>query len=174
MSTSNNAINIDLGLNTRQRFSIDGDPDRIIYLDTKDFGIADRFAHAVDRMVELEAKWLKLGESAQKAQDYAADVQVDDIHDLSDFDYTSIQDFSKDYRAVESEMRDILDEIFDCPGMCNVMLGKTSAFSVTGGRYKYEQIVDVLIKLYEKDIKAEVGQLNKRRIEQKTQKYIKK
>ena len=58
--SASKTINIELGINSKQRFSIDGDPDRIIELDTKDFAIADRFARAVDRMVELERKWGKI------------------------------------------------------------------------------------------------------------------
>lgn len=166
-------INLKIGVNTRQKFSIDDDENRIIELDTKDVGIADRFARAIKRMEALEQKWVRLRESAELAEKAAANIQ-ESAEVINEEDFDKISAFSDNYQEVDREMRDILDEVFDCPGMCDTILGNTCTFSIINGRYKYEQIMDVLIGVYEAEIKSEVNKLNKARIADKTKKYTKK
>ena len=170
---SDKVINLNIGVSTRQKFSIDDDENRIIELDTKDVGIADRFARAIKRMESLEEKWVKLRQSAELAEKAAASIQ-ENIDNINAEDFDTISQFSDSYREVDREMRDILDEIFDCPGMCDTILGNTCTFSIVNGHYKYEQIMDVLIGVYEAEIKSEVGKLNRARIADKTQKYTRK
>lgn len=157
--------NINLGISTRQKFTIDGDRDRVIYLDTHDLGLVNRLSESVKQMDELQEEWEKL--------DALNDVDSENINDVDDDSLRkSITDFSEQFKSIETKMRGIIEYIFDCPGLCDTVLGNSSVFSPVNGNYKFEQIIDVLSGLYEDSIEREAKKINKRTVEKKTSKYI--
>lgn len=158
--------NINLNITTRQKFTIDNDKSRVIELDTHDLALVNRLSESVKRMDALKEDWENLEKSAN-----AADVEVSE-DEVDDNLLKDVADFSDQFATIEAKMRDIVDYIFDCPGLCQTTVGNASIFSPVNGAYKFEQIIDVLTGLYEDSIEKEAKKINKRKVEAKTSKYI--
>lgn len=161
--------NINLNISTRKKFTIDGDATRVIELDIHDLALVTRLSDSLQRMDALTAEWEKLGNMVGNST-------VDDVEDDTAVDVIikESKDFSDQFNLIETEMRNIIEFIFDCDGMCKTILGNSSVFSPVNGKYKYEQIIDVLTGLYEDSIEKEAKKINARKVEAKTSKYIKK
>ena len=158
--------NINLNINTRKKFSIDGNPNKIIELDINDINIAKRYADSIERMKSLSKIY---DEMKATMNDLNAETVANE-----DTALTAINKFSEQMGALETEMRDIIDFIFDSP-ISDIILENTSAFSPVQGKYvKYEQILEVLSNLYTKSIKADMDKINKRNISKYTTRYVKK
>ena len=161
--------NISLNITTRQKFTIDNDKSRVIELDTHDLALVNRLSESVKRMDALKEDWEKL----EKLANASNEVELsDDVDDVDDTLLKEIADFSDQFAVIEAKMRDIVDYIFDCPGLCQTVVGNASIFSPVNGAYKFEQIIDVLTGLYEDSIEKEAKKINKRKVETKTSKYI--
>ena len=52
--------NINLNVNTRRKFTIDGDRDKVIYLDINDIGLVTRLSDSIKKMDELKEEGDKL------------------------------------------------------------------------------------------------------------------
>ena len=153
--------NINLNLNTKQRFTVDGDANKVIELDTHDINVAKRLSESINMMDELRDKWNELTEkSAQVVEGKEITLETND-------ELTQLLD------ELETKMRGIVDFIFDSEGLCDIILGNSSIFTPVNGKTKYEQIIDGITGLYEDSIKAETEKLNKRKIANKTAKYVK-
>lgn len=150
--------NINFNLDTRESFTIDGDENRVIKLDVHDTGVVTRLTDALSAMRDTQSSWSRLNEISQRGEDMTVE---------------EINEFSEEYKAIEAEMRGHLDKAFDCPGMCDTILGTSSIFSSVNGVVKYEQIIDAIIGVYEDSIKEETKKLNKRKVAKKTEKYVK-
>lgn len=158
--------NINLNINTRKKFSVDGNPNKIIELDINDINIAKRYADSIERMKSLSKIY---DEMKATMNDLNAETVANE-----DTALTAINKFSEQMGALETEMRDIIDFIFDSP-ISDTILENTSAFSPVQGKYvKYEQILEVLSNLYTKSIKADMDKINKRNISKYTTRYVKK
>jgi hypothetical protein len=161
---SNKLQNINLNLSTKQKFTVDGNADKIIELDTNDLGLVRRLSNSISSIHELESQWKELEISAKSME---ANKEVSDEAVIED-----AIDFSNKFTQLEQSMCEIVDTIFDSENLCDTLLDGGSIFSIVNGKYKYEQIIDVLIGLYEKSIKADAEKINKRKIQSKTQRYI--
>lgn len=161
--------NINLNVNTRRKFTIDGDRDRVIYLDVNDLALVSRLADSVKRMEELKDDWEKLN-----TESVAQSIENTEENDgeMDESLLKEVTDFSEGFTTVENKMRDIIDYVFDCEGLCQTVVGNSSVFSPTNGVYKFEQIIDVLSGLYEDSIEKEAKKINKQKVAQKTSKYI--
>lgn len=148
------ASNINFNFNKKKTFTIDGDENKLIELDTSDVGVITRLNDSIAKIKELEKKQEKLTELSKQEDDIAA------------FDFTRL------FAEVESDMRGIIDHIFDSP-VADTILGTSSVFSPVNGKYKFEQIIDVLLGLYEADIKKETAKINRAHIGKHTDKYVK-
>ena len=160
-------VNINLNITIRKKFTIDGDRSRVIELDTHDLALVTRLTESVRRMDTLKEDWEKL----EKLADTPTDKLTDDA-EIDEATLKETMDFSDQFALVEAKMRDIVDYIFDCPGLCQTVVGNASVFSPINGMYKFEQIIDVLTGLYEESIEKEAKKINKRKVEAKTSKYI--
>lgn len=159
--------NINLNITTRQRFTIDNDKSRVIELDTHDLALVNRLSESVKRINALKEDWEKLEKMANIPDD--VEISEDDVDDAL---LKEVADFSDQFAVIEAKMRDIVDYIFDCPGLCQTVVGNASIFSPVNGAYKFEQIIDVLTGLYEDSIEKEAKKINKQKVEAKTSKYI--
>lgn len=150
--------NINLNLDTRESFTIDGDPNRVIKLDIHDTNVVTRLTDALEAMRITQSNWSKLQELTENGEEMTSE---------------EIKEFSEEFKAIEAEMRKHLDTAFDCEGMCDTILGTSSIFSSVNGVLKYEQIIDSIITVYEDSIKVETAKLNRRKVAKKTEKYVK-
>lgn len=159
--------NINLNINTKQKFTIDGDRRRVVELDTHDLALVNRLSESIKKMNALKDEWEKLGNLSEVSEN--VEVAEDEVDEAL---LKEVADFSDQFAVVEAKMRSIIDYIFDCEGLCQTVLGGASIFSPVNGAYKFEQIIDVFTGLYEDTIEAEAKKINKRTVEAKTSKYI--
>ena len=159
--------NINLNITTRKKFTIDNDKSRVIELDTHDLALVNRLSESVKRIDALKDDWEKLEKLANTSE--GVEITEDDVDDNL---LKEVADFSDQFAVIEAKMRDIVDYIFDCPSLCQTVVGNASVFSPVNGAYKFEQIIDVLTGLYEDSIEKEAKKINKRKVEAKTSKYI--
>ena len=158
------AGNIDLGYSTKKkRFSVGGDVNNVVELDTSDLGVANRLSRSMKDFKDIENKWNALNESADTI------INTDDL----DAAMTSTEDFSNQFEELEKQVRKIIDEVFDSD-VADKCLGNSSAFSPVNGYFKYEHIITALLNCYEQQIKDEAPKFNARKINKYTNKYIKR
>ena len=150
--------NINFNLDTRESFTIDGDENRVIKLDIHDTNVVTRLTDALEMMQKTQSSWTHLNDITKNGQDMTVE---------------EMNEFSQEYKDIENKMRSHIDYAFDCPGMCDTILGTTSIFSSVNGILKYEQIIDTITSVYEESIKKETEKLNKRKVAKKTEKYVK-
>lgn len=155
--------NIDLGFSTnKKRFSVGGDTSKIIEFDPSDIGVANRLAKSMLKFKELENQWIALNESANKISENSDETNIDDT-----------EDFSNKFDNLEKSIKGIIDYVFD-GDVADKLLGNSSAFSPVNGLFKYEHIINAMIKCYEKNIQDEAPKFNARKVNTYTHKYIKK
>ena len=145
-------------MDSREEFTIDGDENKVIRLDVHDPNVVNRLTEALEEMKKTQSSWSQLNDIATKGEELTVE---------------EMTEFSKQFKSVEAEMRSHIDYAFDCPGMCDTILGNSSIFSSVNGVLKYEQIIDAITSVYEDSIKKETDKLNRRKITKKTEKYVK-
>lgn len=160
------AKSITFDVKTREQFFVDGDENRVIELDINDVNIVNRLSDAIPKMKELDKRWNALMEKSEQLNESGEELSEDTLSDTVAF--------ADEFKAIEKEIRAFLDEAFDSPGMADTILGSSSAFSPVNGKFKYEQIIDVLSTLYEDKLTAEIKKFNRDKVRSKTQRYIKK
>ena len=74
---------------------------------------------------------------------------------------------------METEIRSIIDNVFDAE-IADKLLGNSSAFSPVNGKFKYEHIIECMLKCYEQQIQDEAPKFNARKVQKYTNKYIRK
>lgn len=151
MGISNNrdVIDIDLSVTQKKRFRIDGDDNRIVELNTSDMTILNRLDEADKRLKELAnyANFELAGDDTDK-------------------------DVVKELLNTDSQMREILDYLFDSP-VSDVCAPSGSMYDPFNGKYRFEHIMEVLFVQYEKNINDEIKKMRKN-VQKHTDKYTKK
>ena len=156
---TNGMKSVNFNLDTREEFCVDGDESRVFRLDIHDINLVSRLSAALPKMKDLENRWQELGEKSGNL----------DADNITEEEVTAVTD---EYGELETDMRHIVDEAVDSDGLSNTILGTTCAFSPVNGRFKYEQIIDVLVGLYEKNIEEEAKKFNRQKVNAKTKKFI--
>ncbi len=144
--------NLNFGLPKRKRFTIDGDENRIVELDTGDTGILARWNGVQE--------WLE--KAAQELEELSAGAQ-----DEEQAMYTS-----RRFAEINNGARERLNHLFDAD-VCTPIAGNGALIRLVNGEPLFMMIVDTLLPLYEADIKAEYEK-SKRRIAKHTAKYAAK
>jgi hypothetical protein len=149
--SANDVIDISLNLATKKKFRINGDNDKILELDISDFNIITRFNDSYPQLVELDNKIVELGKSSDEE--------------------TNMEEFSAKFKEIDTEMRKLIDTIFDT-NVSKVCVSEGSMYDIVDGELRYEHILTQLIQLYETNINSE---LEKRRanVQKHTDKYAK-
>lgn len=149
-------VNIDLSPIRKKKFSIDGDVNRLIELNTTDIGLVTRLNEFYPKLQELENQYGTL------------EVRFDEEGDIENDSFSAIAEAIKD---IDTKMRQYLDEIFDAD-VSEKFAPSGTMFDPINGAYRFEYIIDTLAKLYEKEI-AENIQKRKDTIGRHTAKYTK-
>lgn len=146
-----------ISLTHKKEFSIDGDGNRIIALDTSDMNI----------IIRLEEVYPSIRELAVDAQNRLAAVpEAKDDEDLSPLN--DITDILKD---IDRRMREKIDYIFDSK-ISDVCVPNGNMFDPVNGEFRFEHIIDVLTGLYASDISAGFKAMQDR-VKKHTAKYTK-
>jgi hypothetical protein len=146
--------NIDLGILKKSRFNINGDPDNVLELNTRDMGIAPRLNDAYPKLDKL------MDEIAEKFNSVGTD------DSLTEDEFATIADSIK---ILDNKMREELDYIFDAP-VSEKCGADGNMWDPIEGAFRYEHIIDILSALYENDLHTEFSKMRKR-VNAKTKKY---
>lgn len=146
-------VDIDLGVTRKKRLRIDGDNSRIVELDLSDMGILSRLTDAYPKLEKLQAKAMKISEDVTEGGEEYDEVKL-----------------GKDLKSIDKDMRNILDTIFDS-NVSEVCAPSGTMFDPFQGGFRYEYIINALVKAYDDNISSEVEKINKPGIEKHTKKY---
>ena len=144
MSMDNDVIDIDLSVIKKKKFRINGDNNKILELNVSDMGIVARLGEAYPK---LEALQKKVGDFADTASE---------------------ADIAKKLEEIDSEMRELIDFIFDS-NVSEICASDGSMYDPINGMFRYEHIMDTLTTLYESNLNAEFKKMKAR-----VNKYAKK
>lgn len=139
---TNDVIDIKLAVE-KKRIRIDGDDSRIIELDTADLTILERLQKVYPRLNELGMKGFDIDDSVE-------DATPESIEKLTDA-----------LKAIDKEMREIIDFIFDAE-IADICVPTGALYNMYNGEFQFERILDVLFKLYADDIQKEFGKMSDR------------
>lgn len=140
-NTNTDIIDIDLSVTRKKRFRIDGDNDRILELNTSDLTIIDRLENVYPKLDEL-------------------------CKAVGELDTESS---NKSFREIDTQMRDLMDYLFDC-NVSTICAPSGSMFDPLGGSFRFEHIIESLIKLYEENLTSELKRVQNR-VKLHTSKY---
>ena len=148
-------VDVDLGFVEKRKFRINGDYDRMLELNVSDLNIFSR----------LEKGYEQLKALGQKAQETIADIP-------DEGDANNLSKISSALTEIDSEMRRIVDYIFDT-NASEVCVPSGNMFDPVSGQFRFERIIDTLTSLYSNGLRSEFTKL-KNNVEKKTSKYTKK
>lgn len=151
-----NVIKLDMSEAARTKIWVNGDCTRVIALNLTDLNVMTRAKDSMKKLDELQDEANKL----------ASNEVPDDVEDAV-FD-----DLIETFRGIDKKMREIVDYIFDFP-VCEVCCDGGSMYDPINGQYRYEYIIEKLIKLYDESWERET-KIAKDRMKSHTAKYTKK
>lgn len=154
VSTENEVVDINIGIIPKKRFRINGDDSRILELNTSDMNILSRLKEAYPKLNSLAVKMNNL-----------------DVDDTGD-EEADITRLSETWESIDSEMRDLVDYIFQS-NVSEVCAAEGSMYDPYNGKFRFEWIIDTLSGLYEQNMSAEFKLITER-VQKHTDKYVKK
>lgn len=145
---------------SKKRFTIDGDPNKIIELNTSDLDILGRLQ---DGLAKLQAN-----------MDKVMQLRTDKL-DSKDVDDEYVKNFTEGLRACDKEMREIVDTIFNSKvaDVCDGGGTMYDPIKEADSDPRYKVIIDDLIPLYNDDIAEQAKTMSARQAAY-TKKYTKK
>lgn len=141
--------NIDLSQTSRQRFSINNDPDRVIWLNLSDMGIATR-------LQEFNPKFFEILDKIQKVSKDASD------------DEEGVNEVITVLTESDKEMRELMDKLFDAD-VSKACAPDGTMYDLFDGKFRFQIIIEALAQLYNENLDTELNALKK-----KADKYTKK
>lgn len=144
--------NIDIDIREKERFTINGDENKVIELNTADMSIISRYSVAIPKLNALADRMDNLAVEGDSDED--------------------IEAFGKEFEDINNGVREVINEIFDYD-ICSVCAKDGSMFDLSNGEYRFIVIIDTLFSLYDKTITEESKKLQKR-IKSHTAKYLPK
>ncbi len=151
------AGNIDLSSLRKKRFTINGDENCVLELNTSDFSIINRLAETYPKLNELSEKITHLNDGVTEGED-------------DDSVQSDLVTMSGNLKNIDSEIKELVDYIFDS-NVCEVCCPDGSMLDIINGNFRYEILIDTLTSLYEETIKNESDKLQKR-MAKHTSKYV--
>ena len=144
---------IDLSATAKKRFRINGDDNKIIYLNTSDMLAIERFRETYPKLMEL----------AQDASDKLVNVNTDEFSE-TELDKTA--DILKD---INTKMCEYVDFIFDCK-VAEICCDGGSMYDPFDGQLRFQHIFEKLFALYKDNISKEFKTMSNR-MKRHTDKY---
>lgn len=138
----------------KKRFRIDEDNNRIIELNTSDAGI-------VGRLNDLYPKMQKLGDKIASLMAEQEETE----------DEKEIAKIAKAINELDTELRGMLDQLFDSP-VSDICLPSGTAIDPHNGEFAFEIIIRKLGNLYETNFNTEFSRM-KKNVSKHTAKYTK-
>lgn len=160
MNTSlpTNMTSLDLSATAKKHFCIDNNPDRSFDLNTSDLLVISRLNEGTAKLNDLELR----------AQALLDGVDIDDEDNV----LNEVKLVGERLKAVDDEMRSIIDYIFDAP-VSAACAPYGSMFDPIGGRFRFEFVIEVLVNQYSATVSEEYKKMEAR-LKSHTGKYTKK
>lgn len=128
----------------------DGDKTSSLFLNLSDMNLVARLQEKMEQLEQIGTKASGL--------------------DTDSSDMDGVLAMGKNLKELDTELREVLDYIFDAP-VSEVCMPYGSAFDMINGQLRYEHILDGLMSLYSDSINAETNKLKK--VQKHTSKYVK-
>lgn len=144
----------------RQRFLINGDPNKVLEINTTDLGVIERIRKYFPKLQELEQKF--------------SEIKIEQVEseDEDTIDFEKMKEFSDKLSECDKDMRKYLDLIFDA-NVSEVCDCGGTMYDPVNGQLRYASIISDISGVYGEDFTKELNKMNKKR-ETNTSKYTKK
>lgn len=152
----------DISLSSKKSFRIDGDNNRIIYLDTSDMNI----------LVRLEETYPEIQRLAVEAADKIVKSKISEDEEGDGETKSALNDITEILKEIDSKMRAKLNYIF-ASDVADICEPTGNMYDPVGGEFRFERIIEVLTTLYANNITAEFSKMQER-VKKHTEKYANK
>jgi len=147
-----------ISLSNKRSFSIDGDLNRIIFLDTSDMNILVRLEEVypeIERLAVEAADKIVATKQTNKEEGEENSEKLDSLVTV--------------LKEIDKKMREKLNYIFasDIADACEPT---GNMYDAVGGEFRFEHIIGVLSQLYANDINSEFKKMQER-VKKHTEKY---
>lgn len=156
-AVNNEIIDLDLSITSKKKFRFDKDDNRIVEINTSDMNLMQRVSVAYPKLQELQNKAAKLTEGL----DVENTTAIDDITTMADR-----------LSAVDAEMRDLLDYMFDAE-ISKAAAPTGSMYDPFNGSFRFEHIIALMMKQYEDNLQSEFKKME-RQMKAHTDKYTRR
>jgi hypothetical protein len=160
-TVNNNIIDLDLSITKKKAFRFDKDDNRIVEVNTSDMNLMQRVNVAYPKLQDLQERATKLTEGLDLSDD---SVETDALH--------SIATMAERLSAVDAEMRELIDYMFDAP-VSAAAAPSGSMYDPFNGSFRYEHIIAIVMKQYEDNLQSEFGKMEKQ-LKKHTEKYTRR
>ena len=162
-TTEPEIIDIDLSVTQKKRFRINKDDSRMLELNVSDMNILTRMADAYPKLKELQEKATKISDG----------VELDDPE--SEEFGNEMKTVSERLKAVDKDMRDLVDFIFDA-NVSELTAPDGSMYDPFNGSPRYQHIITILMSQYENNLDTEYKKMMdmEKQMSKHTNKYAKK
>ena len=141
--------NLSLGFVEKQRFTIENDPNRVIYLNLSDMNIAVRLETIYPQILEVI-------ENVQRELDETPDT-VEGLSQLAEI-----------LTKYDNELRNLMDKLFDAE-VSKACAPSGTLYDLCDGEFRFQRILEMIVPLYSTNLDNEMAKMKK-----KTEKYVKK
>lgn len=152
----------DISLSSKKSFRIDGDNNRIIYLDTSDMNILVRFEEVYPEIRKLAVDAAERAEATKQAP---PEEPGEDIED----DGPIFGETTAILKEIDSKMREKLNYIF-ASDIADICEPTGNMYDMVNGEFRFEHIISVLSNLYINNINSEIRKMQER-VKKHTAKY---
>ena len=160
-TVTNDVIDLDLSVTKKKKFRFDKDDNRIVEINTSDMNLMQRVSEAYPKLQELQNKASKLTEGLDVENTESELAAIGEITTMAER-----------LSAVDTEMRELLDYMFDAP-VSAAAAPSGSMYDPFSGSFRYEHIVAVVMKQYEDNLQSEFGKMEKQ-LKKHTDKYTRR
>ena len=150
----------------RKKFLINGDPEKVLELNTTDLGILERVELYLPKLQEIESEVSKIKTIANTLVTKNKDTEEPELN------FESVTEFNQKLNDCDKQMRKYINLIFDAKVSEVCDCGGTM-YDPVDGQMRYASIISDLSAAYDNDLTAEIKKMNNRR-NARTAKYTKK
>jgi len=143
-----NVINLDLSETARTKIWVNGDCTKVLELNLTDMGVMSRLQEAYPKLDEL-----------------VNEVKAINSDDASD------EEIVATFKKIDTQMKNIVDRIFDFP-VSDICCDGGSMYDPIGGQLRFEYIIDKLSNLYQTSLNEEFKRMQAK-VKTHTAKYTK-
>lgn len=157
----NNVIDLDLSITKKKKFRFDRDDTRVVEVNTSDMNLLQRVSVAYPKLQDLQVKATKLTDGIEIEEGASEALAIN-----------SIATMAERLTAVDAEMRELLDYMFDAP-VSAAAAPDGSMYDPFGGSFRYEHIIAIMMTQYETNLQSEFNKMEKQ-LKKHTDKYTRR